>query len=674
MYMDDSLKPDKRSRLRESLLREVVFTPGLRPTVSRRVVEQFEKKRQRLSSGYSPQTNRELLDWVMERVAIPNKEWEDLLEAIQRDHGVDPESFVDSIKGRLVRLRPPKADAPLVAAREILPQITAMYGHRKPIPMETLAAISIPEEFQDSGSDLEEPETSTELLGQWFQFYGPVTMEFVQRTLGIGGENLQLAVEDLIDSQKVVQGQLITEGDPEEICDSENFEILLRNTRIEAIPSFEPLDIEWLPLFLADHQGIPKSGEGPREGIERLHHCLEQLACYPAEAELWESEILPARLYPYDPSWLDGLMQEGNLLWLGSEGHHITFCFEQDIDLLQEDSTKETDGCSDEGDLPALHTSKLGTDFLDSLFLDEAARYHFSTLLQASQGSQSELARQLWEGVWKGRITNDTFITLRRAIMSKFDLHQMFSGNMKRPSSRVSRRRRLSLVEEKDKHIFVGNWHLAPRAELPDDLLETEERRKDRVRLLLDRYGILFRELLQREWPILRWSTVFRALRIMELSGEVISGVFFHGISGPQFISQKAFRRLQRKLSIETIYWINATDPISLCGVQMDSLRGTLPPRVAGTHLVYQGKDLRVISKRSGKDLSFLIPHHDPGLLNYFISLHHLLTRKFQPMKRIVIETINGEKATESPYIAALRTAFDVSVDPKEVALFRKTK
>jgi ATP-dependent Lhr-like helicase len=674
MYMDDSLKPDKRSRLRESLLREVVFTPGLRPTVSRRMVEQFEKKRQRLSPGYSPQTDRELLDWVMERVAIPNKEWEDLFEAIRRDHGVDPEPFVDSIRGRLVKLRPPEAEAPLIAAREILPQITAMYGHKKPIPVETLAAISIPEDFQDSGNDLEEPETSTELLGQWLQFYGPVTMEFVQRTLGIGGESLQLAVEDLIDSQKVVQGQLITEGDPEEICDSENFEILLRMTRIEAIPSFEPLDIGWLPLFLADHQGIPESGEGPQEGIERLHLRLEQLACCPAEAELWESEILPARLYPYDPSWLDGLMQEGNLLWLGSEGHHITFCFEPDIDLLQEDPTREAGGLSEERDLPASTPPRTERDFLISLFRDEAARYHFSTLLRAWQGSESELARQLWEGVWKGRITNDTFLTLRRAIMSKFDLRQMFSGDMKRPSSRVSRRRRLSLVEEKETHVFVGNWHLTPRAELPDDLLENEERRKDRVRLLLDRYGILFRELLQREWPAFRWSAAFRALRIMELSGEVISGVFFNGISGPQFISQKAFRRLQRKLPEEAIYWINATDPVSLCGVQMDSLRGTLPPRVQSTHLVYRGKDLKVISKRNGKDLSFFISHDDPDISRYFISLHHLLTRKFQPMRRIVIETINGGKAVESPYITALRTVFDLSVDPKEVVIFRKMK
>jgi len=54
--------------------------------------------------------------------------------------------------------------------------------------------------------------------------------------------------------------------------------------------------------------------------IDGLYECIEKLLCYPAEAGAWESEIFPARLYPYDPSWLDTLMQEGGLMWLGGEG------------------------------------------------------------------------------------------------------------------------------------------------------------------------------------------------------------------------------------------------------------------------------------------------------------------------------------------------------------------
>jgi ATP-dependent Lhr-like helicase len=207
---------------------------------------------------------------------------------------------------------------------------------------------------------------------------------------------------------------------------------------------------------------------------------------------------------------------------------------------------------------------------------------------------------------------------------------------------------------------------------LSRDILETEERRKERVRLLLDRYGILFRELLQRELPGLRWSNVFRSLRIMELSGEVLSGYFFKGIPGPQFISPQAFRKLQGELSENAIYWINAADPASLCGVQLDGLADPLPPRVAGTHLIYHGERLVGISKRNGRDLTFHVPPDAPEWPGYLELFRHLLSRFFQPLKRIVIETINGKMSSESPYVHVFRTSFEVVVDYKNVNLMRK--
>jgi ATP-dependent Lhr-like helicase len=57
---------------------------------------------------------------------------------------------------------------------------------------------------------------------------------------------------------------------------------------------------------------------------------MEQLVCYAAQAEMWESDILPGRLKPYDPAWLDTLFQSGELSWRGSEKQQVT--------LLQADS------------------------------------------------------------------------------------------------------------------------------------------------------------------------------------------------------------------------------------------------------------------------------------------------------------------------------------------------
>jgi len=217
---------------------------------------------------------------------------------------------------------------------------------------------------------------------------------------------------------------------------------------------------------------------------------------------------------------------------------------------------------------------------------------------------------------------------------------------------------------------FAGNWFRLTRPELADDLLALEERKKDRVRLLLDRYGILFRELLMREMPLFRWNSLFRSLRLMELSGEVLSGYFFHGIQGPQFISHGAFRLLQHKMPEDRVYWLNATDPTSLCGVPLDALRGTLPKRVESTHLVYHGNRLVLVSKRHGRDLTIHVPPDDPNLQRYMGPFRHMLTRPFQRLRRITIETINGESAIRSPYIDALRTSFDVVVDYRKVTLY----
>ena len=70
--------------------------------------------------------------------------------------------------------------------------------------------------------------------------------------------------------------------------------------------------------------------------------------------------------------------------------------------------------------------------------------------------------------------------------------------------------------------------------------------------------------------------------------------------------------------------------------------------------------------------MTILVPPDDPNVLRYMGSLHHLLTRSFQPMRRITIETINDEKAIRSPYVDTLRASFELMVDYKNVILYRK--
>jgi ATP-dependent Lhr-like helicase len=102
---------------------------------------------------------------------------------------------------------------------------------------------------------------------------------------------------------------------------------------------------------------------------------------------------------------------------------------------------------------------------------------------------------------FEGQVTNDTFIALRRGLTSRFKLPVRGAENGRKLRPQVSRLRRVSLAARKEAPFFPGNWRLIPKPEIPEDLLDMEERRKDRARLLLDRYGIVFRELLYRERP-----------------------------------------------------------------------------------------------------------------------------------------------------------------------------
>ena len=660
MYMDDRPLSDRFSRLRESFLREVILQPGLRPTVTPEVVKRFEAKRQRLSPGYSPASGRELLDWVKERLLIPRGEWEQLLRGMQRDNDLDPDSLLAEFKSKLVWIHPPEADEPLVAAREMIDFILDHgYGREKEVRAESWEGLPL---YRESlPREAEEGEDLSWFLAQWLQYYGPKNFDFIGGTLGIGRDRLSAVLEDLLDARKLVKGVLVSGGGAEDVCDSENFEILVRLARTGAQPVFAPLEIEWLPLFLADFQGVAN----PKGGLEGLRERIEQLLCFPADAGFWESEIFPARLHPYDPSWLDTLMQEGDLQWVGSEGHRVAFCFESDLDLMRGDSPELT-ADDDEAPFP-MKAAESGT--LASLFPDPSGRYPFAALLTRSPHSPAALAEDLWNGVWRGQLTNDTFIVLRRAIIGKFKAPDPVFRD--RRSRGRWRHPQAGLRERKEGRSFSGTWHLLPCPGLSDDLLENEERRKDCVRLLLDRYGILFRELLQRELPALSWSNVFRSLRIMELSGEVLAGYFFQGILGPQFLSPRAFRRLQRSLPKDSVYWINAADPASLCGARLESFKENLPPRLTSTHLVYHGTKRVMVSKRYGKELNFHVPPEAPRLLEYLGPLHHLLTRSFQPIRRIAVETINGDPAPQSPYVSALRIAFEVLVDYKHVNLVR---
>ncbi|HPX41906.1 MAG TPA: ATP-dependent helicase, partial [Candidatus Hydrogenedentes bacterium] len=268
--------------------------------------------------------------------------------------------------------------------------------------------------------------------------------------------------------------------------------------------------------------------------------------------------------------------------------------------------------------------------------------------------------------VWEGRVANDSFEALRRGLQTKFRPAAVHATH--RP---IGRRR--AFDRWRATRPFAGAWYELPPPFDSADPLDREEANKERVRVLLDRYGVLFRELLDQEPPHIRWGALFRTLRLMELSGEVVAGQFFDGIHGPQFAAPDAFRTLQSGLAADAIYWLNAADPASLCGVPVTGLRAALPKRLASTHLVYQGTCLVAVSERNAARITFHTGAEEPRLPDYLGVFEHLLARSFLPRASLRVETINGSPATNSPYLDAFRRRFDVAPSPGHVTLRLRT-
>ena len=67
------------------------------------------------------------MDWVKERLLIPASEWKALLDAIHRDHNLESDEILSPIADKLVRITPPDAFSPLIAALEMMPRVRALY-------------------------------------------------------------------------------------------------------------------------------------------------------------------------------------------------------------------------------------------------------------------------------------------------------------------------------------------------------------------------------------------------------------------------------------------------------------------------------------------------------------------------------------------------------------------
>jgi len=89
----------------------------------------------------------------------------------------------------------------------------------------------------------------------------------------------------------------------------------------------------------------------------------------------------------------------------------------------------------------------------------------------------------------------------------------------------------------------------------------------------------------------------------------------------------------------------------------LESTKSDLPSRLVSNALIYQGSQLALVSKRSGRVLEIRVPPDHARLPEHLAVFREWVGREFNPEGRITVETINRQNALTSPYAPALREA-----------------
>jgi ATP-dependent Lhr-like helicase len=106
--------------------------------------------------------------------------------------------------------------------------------------------------------------------------------------------------------------------------------------------------------------------------------------------------------------------------------------------------------------------------------------------------------------------------------------------------------------------------------------------------VLLQRYGVVFRELLARESMLPRWRDILITFRRLEDRGEIRGGRFISGFIGEQFalpIAVESLRAMKNLPATGETITISAADPLNLAGIVVP---GERIPAISGKQVSFR--------------------------------------------------------------------------------------
>jgi ATP-dependent Lhr-like helicase len=350
-----------------------------------------------------------------------------------------------------------------------------------------------------------------------------VTADVLSRLAGDG----RLMRGDFVAASEVSAG-----AGAEQWCDADVLRILRRRSLAALRAQVEPVSTAAYARFLPAWHRVGAANSG----LDGLVSVIDQLAGVRVPASAIEPLVLAPRVADYTPAMLDELLASGEVTWSGAGSISGSDGW---IALHVADSAPLT--------LAAPVTKPAEIDFTDThrAILDTltgGGAYFFRQLAQDGI-SEAELKAALWELIWAGWVTGDTFAPVRALLGG--------TGSRKRsaPAHRAHRPPRLSRYSVANPQhrstdpTVAGRWSALPAPE-PDSTLRAHYQ----AELLLNRHGVLTKGAVAAEGVPGGFATLYKVLSTFEEAGRCQRGYFVESLGGAQFAVASTVDRLRSYL------------------------------------------------------------------------------------------------------------------------------
>ena len=463
------------------------------------------------------------------------------------------------------------------------------------------------------------PDPLGDVVARYARTHGPFSVPEAASALGLPSGVVEVALEGLERAGRVTQGAFRPGGEGREWIDETVLKRLKRRSLAALRQEIEPVDPAALARFSPVWQGV--SSEPPR-GRNTLGDAIRRLAGAAIPASVLERDVLAARVADAGEA-IDSLMLSGELVWIGDGSLGPR---DGRVRLFPRDSLSTLwGGPPSDQELPERALSIAET-------LDDLGASFFRDIYEAAGGGDpEETLEALWDLVWAGRVTNDTFEPVRAFVSKR--------------TRKTSGRRTLS---SRFPAHASGRWSLTSR--LVHRGPSETERHAAWAELLLDRYGVVTRSTVLSEGFPGGFSALYPVYSHMEETGRIRRGYFVEGLGGSQFALPGAVDRL-RSDGEDSMVVLAATDPANPYGgiLPWPDAGNTRLARDAGAYVLLLEGRLVGYLDRGRRGLTLL--ERSPEL---FGALSRALAEVASRHRRLTLVTVDGEPASTSPIASPL--------------------